>query len=180
MISGYVCVRNGDSLDYCWREAVESLLHVADEVVISDGESTDGTREAAEEWSAREPRLRVVTYPWPDPFRRVQWWVEWINAARLELAGDFQLHLDADEVIDPGAREAVRSIAARGKSAWFERLNYWADAEHLAPIGRQHCRRQMAACGVPHHHRPLLYALPERLEALTHLGNDVDDLGCRA
>jgi glycosyltransferase involved in cell wall biosynthesis len=44
-LAGILCIRNGLKLDYCFREAGQSLLGVCDEVVICDSDSDDGTRQ---------------------------------------------------------------------------------------------------------------------------------------
>lgn len=141
MISGYVCVRNMFDLDYCADLAVKSLLPVCDEVLISDGQSTDGTYEFFRNWARTEPKIRLVTYPWPNPHRDITWWTTWLNSAREQLAHPWQLQLDADEVLDPVSYPAIKALADFGTNygntaLWFERLNFWRDAQHLAPKGR--------------------------------------------
>lgn len=140
MISGYICIRDGDRLDYCWREAVTSLLPVCDEVVICDSDSTDGTREAAAEWELRDPRVRVIDRTWPRPCGDSNFWVDWMNYTRAHLRHETQLQLDGDEVLDPSGYEAILRISAAGGAALFTRLNYWGDPHHLIPRG--------AVCGI--------------------------------
>src|ERR1700731_2922267 len=100
-ISGYVCIRNGFNLDYCFQESIRSLLPVCDEVVVSDAESDDGTRQELEDWARVEPKLRIITYPWPNPKGDVTWWTTWLNVTRGFLRYPMQLTVDADEVLDP-------------------------------------------------------------------------------
>jgi len=145
-ISGYVCVRNGDALDYCFRLAVSSLLGVCDEVVVSESESTDGTREFLDDWASREANLRIVNYPWPNPKGDIKWWTNWLNHARAQLKYPMQLALDADEMLDPASYPAVLAAAERGECRWFERLNFWRDAQHLCPHGRV-CGEQVVRLG---------------------------------
>lgn len=134
-ISGYTCVRNCFDLDYCFQLTIQSLLPVSDEVVVSDGQSTDGTREYLDDWAKKEPKLRIVNYPWPNPHRDIHWWTEWLNRTRIQLRFPMQLQLDADEVLDPRCYEAARAVAEKGECRWFKRLNFWRDAQHLAPSG---------------------------------------------
>lgn len=136
-LSGHVCVRNNFLLDYCAELAVQSMLPVCDEIVVCDGESTDGTKQFFEEWSFREPKIRVVTYPWPGPHRDLGWWVNWLQFARGHLRFPTQLALDADEVLDARGFETIRRLAnERNKSALFHRINYWRDPQHQAPHNR--------------------------------------------
>lgn len=152
-ISGYICIRNMFALDYCSELSVKSLLPICDEVLISDGESTDGTREFFDLWAQREPKIRVETYTWPNPHRDITWLVNWLNAARLQLRYPLQLQLDADEVLDSLSYPAIRASAAEypsGRAAlWFERLNFWQDAQHLAPKGHV-CGDQVVRFGPSH------------------------------
>lgn len=135
-ISGFVCVRNITKLDYCAELAIKSLLPICDEVVVSDGQSDDGTFEFLVNWAKSEPKLRIVTYPWPNPHRDITWWTTWLNTTRELLQHPMMLQLDADEVLDPNAYPAILEAAQTGKSLWFERLNFWKDAQHLAPKGK--------------------------------------------
>lgn len=149
-ISGYVCVRNAFKLDYCAELAIKSLLPICDEVLVSDGESDDGTWEFLTTWAELEPKLRIVSYPWPNPHRDITWWTTWLNNTREQLRHPLQLTLDADEVLDPASYPAIRASASEwpgGRAAlWFERLNFWRDAQHLAPRGHV-CGDQVARFG---------------------------------
>lgn len=135
-LSGYVCVRNAVLLDYCLREAVESLLPVCDEVIICDGESTDGTKTMVFDLWVNNPQVRMITCPWSNPVRKIDFWVEWINFARQHCAFDMQLELDADEVLDSSSYDLIRHLLPKRGSHNFTRLNFWKDPQHLAPYNR--------------------------------------------
>ena len=76
--------------------ALESVRW-ADDVVVADTGSTDGTRELAEESGAR-----VVALPW-------EGFVASRNRALQEAKHDWVLFLDADERVTPELREEIRS-----------------------------------------------------------------------
>lgn len=145
-ISGYVCVRNMFDLDYCAELSVKSLLPVCDEVLVSDGQSADGTYEFFRNWTRTEPKIRLVTYPWPNPHRDITWWTTWLNTAREQLTHPWQLQLDADEVLDPASYPTILAAMTAAKPLWFERLNFWRDAQHLAPKGHV-CGDQVVRLG---------------------------------
>lgn len=149
-ISGYVCVRNMFKLDYCADLAVKSLLPICDEVLVSVGigetECDDGTLGFFLKWAVTEPKLTVVRYKWPNPHRDITWWTTWINDARIQLSYPMQLHLDADEVLDPLSYPVILAAAEIGHPLWFERLNFWRDAQHLAPSGHV-CADQVVRFG---------------------------------
>lgn len=139
-LGGNVCVRQGNSLDYCWRECISSLLPVCETVTISDGESTDGTLEEIRAWMEREPKLRLHIYPWPNPTGDIEFWVRWLNACREQIREPFQLQLDADEVLSeqsyPLIEEFKRTTNPGDMIALrCHRYNFWQDHKHLIPHG---------------------------------------------
>lgn len=144
MISGYLCIRNGTILDYCWELAVQSLIPICDEVVISVGTSEDDTLERAKAWEDRDSRVRVINYEWGNPVADIQWWTRWLNITREQLKFETQLTLDGDEVLDPGSFDGIRR--ANGAPTWFHRLNFWGGTRALAPHGRV-CGEQVVRLG---------------------------------
>lgn len=135
-ISGYTIIRNGIELDYCFKEAVFSLIPICNEVVICDSDSTDGTKEALFELEKLDSRVRVINRPWDDPVGRETCIVEWINFTRERLHYDHQLQLDGDEVLSESSYPRVLEASKTGESLWFKRFNFWNDAQHLIPSGR--------------------------------------------
>lgn len=137
-LGGYVCVRNGNDLDYCWGLAIQSLLPVCDEVFLVDAESTDGTLEAAQRLADREPKLKVVSVPWEKPIGDKDWWVKFLNKGRSFLSTDLQITLDADEVLsnDPTCHAAIRDAVADGRPRKFDRINFWRDCRSTIPPGK--------------------------------------------
>lgn len=143
-LSGFVCVRNAVDLDYCVVEAISSLIPICDEVVVSDGESGDSTREMIA--GIGDSRIRVIDYPWPYPHCDDKFLVKWLNWTRARLYYDHLVTLDADEVLSPESYDQVQDLAKRGESGIFNRLNFWKDAQHLAPLNTV-CGDTVARCG---------------------------------
>lgn len=79
------------------RAAIESVRAIADEVVVNDTGSTDGTVELARSLGAR-----VVCSAWTDDFAAAR------NACLAEAKGEWVFWLDGDERLKPGSAEAVR------------------------------------------------------------------------
>lgn len=152
-ISSYVCVRNALLCDYMVTQVVQSLIPVSDEVVISDGQSNDGTRDVLRQLERMDSRVRVIEYPWPNPVGDHKWWVSWLNWTRERLRFPMQLAMDGDEILDPGSYDEIRNAAAAGESRFFDRLNFWQDAQHLAPDGHL-CGRFVARLGPSHWFMP--------------------------
>jgi glycosyltransferase involved in cell wall biosynthesis len=135
-LSGYIPVRNGNRLDYCWREAARSLLPVVDELILCDSDSDDGTREDMVRWAGVDPKIRVINWPWPNPVGQGRMLIGWLNFARQHCEYDMQITTDADEVLCEKAYPAVREAVAKGGCRWFFRLHFWRDLKHLAPLGK--------------------------------------------
>ena len=148
-LSGYIPVRDGIELDYCFREAGMSLLPVVDELIFIDSESTDGTRQELNAWAKVNQKIRVIDYPWPrlpspdeverdDPHRPKgdpRMLIAWLNAGRRACLYDHQITLDADEVLSDRSYPEVRRAVADGIPRWFNRVNFWGDPFHEAPHG---------------------------------------------
>jgi glycosyltransferase involved in cell wall biosynthesis len=138
-LGGYTCIRDNMRLGYCVELAIESLLKVCEEVVVADCESTDGTLQMLQRWADREPRLKIVTFPWTNPSGvSHRFWVEWLNFARQHLTTKFQITLDGDEILDdsPACHAAIReAVNSQNPARRFRRNNYWKSPELVIPTG---------------------------------------------
>lgn len=134
-LGGFIGIRNGISLDYCWELAAQSLLGVCDEVVICDSDSDDGTRQAIDQWAAKEPRITVCNFPWTDPKGDALFWVRWLNYARqhLKMKDGWCVYVDADEILHENSYAKIRQASEEGRTLMVHRLNFWGDAKHLIP-----------------------------------------------
>ncbi len=138
-ISGHVCIKDGFALDYCFKEAIGSLLPVCDEVVVCVGTSTDDTEEFIRDWATREPKINVCIYDWPNPKGDPDFWVKWIQYARIHCKGRYQLQIDGDEILFDSSYPAIEAfkgmVQTQQRSAWCRRHNFWRDAQHVIPHG---------------------------------------------
>ena len=92
---------------HCLAECLDSVQGIADELVIGDTGSTDDTVAIAERFGAR-----VLRVPWRDDFAAAR------NEVLAHATGDWLLHLDADEMLDPeGARRIRALVDADGAGA---------------------------------------------------------------
>jgi Flp pilus assembly protein TadD len=83
----------------CLSDCLSSIRAIADEIVVADTGSTDGTVEIARRLGAR-----VIEIPWRDDFAEAR------NQVLALATGDWLLHLDADEMVDTTAAERIREI----------------------------------------------------------------------
>lgn len=133
-----VAIRNGDSLDFCWKECVGSLLPVCDQVVLCDQDSDDGTTDAMKEWVAREPKLKYVNYPFTNPKGDPDWVVNWTNWAREQMDTEWNLQLDCDEVLHEDCYDLLRSKIADNReiSLRVQRWNFWESCRTMIPFSK--------------------------------------------
>lgn len=137
-LSAFTVTKNALSLDYCIVEMINSVIPVADEVVVGDMGSDDGTREMLDEWAAREPRLRIVRIPdWTLERANPRWFTSALNRTREELRYSMMLELDADEILsdDPETYACIRHAVEHTNAFAFDRLNFCRDPFSLIPDG---------------------------------------------
>jgi glycosyltransferase involved in cell wall biosynthesis len=91
------------------EQAIRSVLQQLDrddEIVIQDGESTDGTLEVLLGISAQDSRVVLVSEP--DSGQS-----DALNRALARASGDYVLWLNADDIVLPGAIAAIKSAITR-------------------------------------------------------------------
>ncbi|MGE5576076.1 MAG: glycosyltransferase [Syntrophothermus sp.] len=102
-----------DSLPACLEAATPEV----DEIIVVDTGSTDRTKEIAAGYGgglartggANQPIVRIFDFPWADDFAAAR------NFSLGKASGDWILVLDADEVIESGARRKLADFAAGGE-----------------------------------------------------------------
>ncbi|TGE16579.1 glycosyltransferase family protein [Hymenobacter elongatus] len=113
-ISGFTIVRNAVLNDYPVVEAIASILPVVDEMVVSIGDSDDGTEELIR--SINSPKLRIVHSTW-DPALRKGGHVLAIETDKafrqISPDADWAFYIQADEVVHEQYHAAIRAAAQR-------------------------------------------------------------------
>ncbi len=110
-LSGYTTTLNCVSQGYPFEESIGSLLAFCEEVVVVDGGSSDGTWKKLEDWSKKEPKLKIHQEPrdWDDKrfavFDGAQKAV-----ARSLCTQEFCWQQDVDEVVHEDDYEKVRYL----------------------------------------------------------------------
>ncbi len=95
--------------------SIASVRYLADEVIVVDTGSCDGTGEAA-----RSAGAKVIHVPWRGDFSEAR------NAALASAVGEWVLVLDADEVIEWSDHERIRALTkeAAARAFRFEQRTY--------------------------------------------------------
>lgn len=91
------------------RGCLESARGVADEIVIADTGSADGTIAIAREFGAS-----VVSIPWRDDFAEAR------NIALAAVRSDWVLVLDADELLDRDSSRVIRVLLEDSSAAGYQ------------------------------------------------------------
>lgn len=103
-LSAILIVRNEAA---CLATCLDSVRALADEIVVVDTGSTDATLRIAEDFGAR-----IGHFSWCDDFAEAR------NASIALAQGDWLLHLDADEALDPENAADIRALVdADGQGA---------------------------------------------------------------
>ena len=134
-LGGTLCVKDGNALDYCWKEALASLLGVCDQVVLCWSDSTDNTAADCAVLSMANPKIKLVHYRWTDPVGDPDSYSHWIDFARNHLWTDWHIQIDADEMLHQDDYALILE-QAQGKPKFCQRINFWRDAKHLIPDGQ--------------------------------------------
>jgi len=107
-ISVYTFVKNGLDLDFHAVEMIKQHIPYVDEIIVSEGESTDGTYEAIKDL---DPKVKIFRQAW-DPLTS---FVNYVEATRVRCTGDWCIKLDCDEFIPEWEWEGLRTRLAETK-----------------------------------------------------------------
>lgn len=110
-ISAFLPITNAETRGDTYIEAIQSHLYWADEVVVVDGGSTDGSIERIE--SLKNPNIKIVTREWP----QTNWsWTEFCKAWNFGLdfcQGDWVAAGESDHIFHQNEAERLRSEVER-------------------------------------------------------------------
>jgi hypothetical protein len=140
-LGGFIFFKDAEKYDYCYQQAVESLLAVCDKVSLVHFAAT-------EDWLPTDiladERLSVCALPnrvWEKmkgktKLSNIQ------NIAAMFLDTDYQLLIQADEIITPESQTAIRQAMETGGEGFIcERVNLWGSPNTMlvVPQERQPC-----------------------------------------
>ena len=135
-ISGYTTTRNCIEQKYPYTQCIESMLGFADEVIVVDGGSTDGTWEKLQEWAEREDKLKVylVERDWEHPRHAVFDGAQ-KAAARKRCTSEFLWQMDCDEVVHENdyakIGEICRNFPKHADLVSLPVIEYWGGPQKI-------------------------------------------------
>jgi glycosyltransferase involved in cell wall biosynthesis len=104
-LSIYTCVKDAIYWDLHAEAMIRHHLPLADEIIVNEGMSSDGTYERI---TAIDPKVKVFRSDWSRP-EGMQWYCAFKDAARRHCTGDWCLYLDCDEFIPEWDFDRLRS-----------------------------------------------------------------------
>src|SRR5882757_4519372 len=120
-LGGSLFIYNGVSMDYCFTEAINCLKELCDHTVVVDAGSNDGTVEElrkledskceiiyldGKEWAEQKGKEKLNYFT---------------NKAIERLTTDYQINLQADEIIHESSYEWIRKAIATGAEGFLNR-----------------------------------------------------------
>jgi glycosyltransferase involved in cell wall biosynthesis len=140
LLSIYTSVRNGLYYDFHVVDMLKHHLPLADEIVVHEGYSDDGTYEAI---AGLDPKIRIVRSHWEKPGTSYNWYLPIKDRARRECKGDWCLLVDADEFVPEWEFERIREFLASfdGDLAAFRIIDFYGNYKVVSL--NPHCWRKM-------------------------------------
>lgn len=108
-LSIYTFVKNGLFQDYHVVDMLRHHLPLADEIIVNEGHSTDGTYEAI---SRIDPKVKIFRTHWGQG-DTTNWYLGFKNEARQRCTGDWCILLDCDEFIPEWEFDRLRDYIER-------------------------------------------------------------------
>jgi hypothetical protein len=105
LLSIYTYVKNAVYWDYPVVSMLKHHLPLADEIIVNEGRSTDGTYERI---SGIDPKIKIFQTDWEEPNDTYAWYLPLKDAPRRQCKGKWCLHLDTDEFIPEWEFEDIR------------------------------------------------------------------------
>jgi len=124
-LSLYTFIRNGLYFDFHVVDMLKHHLPLADEIIVNEGYSKDGTYEAIKDMDSK---IKIFRNHW-DTSDPTKWHIKFKNEARKLCSGDWCLLLDSDEFIPEWEFSRIRAfIKSTDKTiAWLSYINFYGN-----------------------------------------------------
>lgn len=109
MISGFITLKNVVKTGYPFVEAIAASLPICDELLISEGYSSDGTFEVVEKIAKLNKKVKVYRQEWPT-VRKYSAIAEVTNLIRAKCSGDYIFSIQANEIVHEDDVELIKAL----------------------------------------------------------------------
>ena len=137
-LCGTLFIYNGLSQDYSYREAIASLQALCDHVIIVDAGSTDGTLEDIKLLGNGKTTLISLDKSAWDAQRgreKLNFFTNIAIEKAQEMGYEWQINLQADEVIHEDSFKYIREAIALGEEAYcVTRINLWGNPNTMLNV----------------------------------------------
>ena len=135
-IDGFTYVRNGFKMGYPFIASIQSVLPLVNELFVVVGNSEDGTREAIE--NLRNDKIIIIDSIWEENKRENgEVFREQSNIGLRKIAGDWAIHIQADEVLNESVGEdlinyiKIANELDHVDGLLFPFIHFWGDYNHI-------------------------------------------------
>jgi len=147
-LGGFLFIRDASLYDYCFIQAITSLAGCCDQVIVIA--FTDNRQDYNAVIAQQATYTNIVVYElepalWIDMHGKTKL-ANFQNIAAMMLDTDYQLLVQADEIIHPDSYTAIRQAIETGAEGLLcERVNLWGSPNTMlvVPQNRQPCSTQI-------------------------------------
>ncbi|MBK7883543.1 MAG: hypothetical protein IPJ81_06890 [Chitinophagaceae bacterium] len=149
-LAGTLFVRNGKTFDYCYAESIKCLKEFCDHVFILDAGSDDDTDKdiLLNLCDDKTTFIRLLPESWHEQHgkEKLNYFTNIAIEAAEKAGYEYQLNLQADEIIHEKSYDAIIKAVKTGKEAFMcTRINLWKTPYHYlnVPHERKPCSTQI-------------------------------------
>lgn len=110
-ISVYTIIKNAIKFDYPIIEAIQSILPIADEVIINLGDSEDGTKGLVHKCFDGFEKVKIFDRVWAGKDKGTQFLREESNWAKDQCKNEVVMYIQADEIYSEEDHEKILDAA---------------------------------------------------------------------
>lgn len=139
-------IHNGNSLDYNWRETILNMKAFADQVVVVDAGSIDGTDSDIQQYADEKTKIVCLSREEWDAQRGREKIAYFQNEALKHLDTDWYFCLQCDEILHQDSFPYLKAAMHIGSDAFMcYRANLWFNPwlELTVPQNRMPCSSQV-------------------------------------
>lgn len=146
-LAGVIFIREGIKYDYCFMEAIESMLQFCDHVFCVCVSGEDETTKML--WEIRDTKFTMISQPsyvWENQQGTGSAKLCYFTNIAIDAAKghgyEYVFSCQADEIVSEKSYQAIRQAVEQGEEGYMiSRKNLWKDPYHelIVPDNRQPC-----------------------------------------